>query len=93
MKTVKVGVKSDRNAPRLELFVRIIWAIPTAVVICIFGMIAKLCILLNWLCILVTGKRNRTLTGVARDYLYYSTKVQAYLSLLTDERSPILPED
>jgi hypothetical protein len=43
--------------------------------------------------ILITGKRNIALNDVIRGYFYYSTKVRAYLGLITDERNPILPED
>jgi hypothetical protein len=93
MKTVKVNVKGGKKASRAELFIRILWAIPSLIVLWIFGIIAGLCLIVHWFFILITGKRNRVLNNVVRVYVYYSTKVRAYLSLLTDERSPILPED
>lgn len=93
MKTVNVSVKSDKKVSRAELFIRILWAIPSAIVLWIFGVIAGICLVVHWFFMLITGKRNKMLNGVVRGYLYYSTKMRAYLSLLTDERNPILPED
>ena len=93
MKTLNVLVQSNKKSPRLELFVRILWAIPTAIVLWIFGIIAGMCLVVQWFYILITGRRSRMLNDVIRGYFYYSTKVRAYLGLITDERSPILPED
>jgi hypothetical protein len=93
MKTVSVLVRSDKKSPRLELFVRIIWAIPTAFVLWIYGLLSGICLVIQLVFILITGKRNIALNDVIRGYFYYSTKVRAYLGLITDERNPILPED
>jgi hypothetical protein len=93
MKTVKVDVKSDNKSPRLELFVRILWAIVGGIVLWFFSIIAVVCIIVHWFFILITGRRNKTLNNVIRVYLYYKTKFEAYVTMLTDERSPILPED
>ncbi|MDE1851318.1 MAG: DUF4389 domain-containing protein [Candidatus Micrarchaeota archaeon] len=93
MKTVKVEVKSDPKASRLELFVRILWGIVSGIVLWVFSIIAGICLMVHWIYILILGKRSKTLNNVVRAYFYYSTKYRAYLSLLTDERNPIIPED
>ena len=93
MKTVKIDIKSSAKSPRIELFVRIIWGIVSAIVLIIFGIIAGLCLIVHWFYILITGKRSKMLNDVVKKYLYYHTKVSAYLSMVTDERNPILPEE
>ncbi|MDE1856248.1 MAG: DUF4389 domain-containing protein [Candidatus Micrarchaeota archaeon] len=93
MKTVKVEVKSGPRSPRWELLVRIPWAIVSGIVLWGFSIVAGICWILQILSILFTGNRNGVLNGVLRSYVYYTTKMHAYLGLLTDERNPILPED
>ncbi|MGD0728744.1 MAG: DUF4389 domain-containing protein [Candidatus Micrarchaeaceae archaeon] len=93
MKTLKIDVKSGEKASRLELFVRILWLIVGGIILWFYSIIAIVCIIVHWFFILITGKRNKTLNNVLRVYLYYKTKFEAYLIMLTDERSPLLPED
>lgn len=93
MKTVKISVLSTDKASRAELFVRILWFIVSAIVLCVFGVIALLCLIVHWFYILITGKRHKTLNNVLRVYVYYRAKMEAYTMMVTEERSPILPED
>jgi hypothetical protein len=93
MKTVKIDIKSNDKALRWELFVRILWAIVGGIILWVYSIIALVCIILHWFFILITGRRNKTLNNVLKVYLYYRTKFEAYLIMLTDERSPLLPED
>jgi len=93
MKTVKMTITSADKASRLELFVRIPWFIITAIILWIYTIIALICMVVQWFYILITGKRQKTLNNVIRVYVIYRAKFGAYLSLLTDERSPLLPED
>ena len=66
-------------------------AIVSGIVLWIFSIIALICLVVQWLIILITGKRNNSLTGILRSYFYYRTRLDGYLLLLTDERSPIIP--
>lgn len=93
MKTVQIAVKSDNKASRLELFIRIVWAIPTGIFFWLFSIVAGVCLILHWLFILITGTRNNALNDIIKTYVYYQAKVHSYMSLLTDERNPIFPED
>lgn len=93
MKTVKINVVSLAKASKVELFVRILWAIVSSIVLWFFSIIVGVCVIIQWFYILITGKRHRTLNKVIRIYIYYRTKVEAYIMMLTEERSPILPED
>ena len=92
MDTVKVDVKSADQASRIELFIRWVWMVITYIVMAIFGIVAGICLVLQWLLILVTGKRNATLTSWLKKYWTYQSEVMAYQLLITDERNPIMPE-
>jgi uncharacterized membrane protein len=92
MKTVQYDVQSDQKASRVELFVRIIWGIISMIVLWILAVIAGICFILQWLYILVSGKRSTELNKVIKIYVRYQVGVISYLYLLTDERNPILPE-
>ena len=80
------------DASRLELFVRLLWAIPTGIVLYILSLIGLLFTVVQFLHILVLGKRMR----FAHSWLFklnaYHVKWSSYF-YLTDERSPIWPED
>jgi hypothetical protein len=93
MKTVKIDVTSKDRASRLELFIRIIWLIVGGIILWLYSIIAAICIIVQWFFILIMGRRNKPLNNVIKVYLYYRTKFEAYLMMLTDERSPLLPED
>ena len=93
MKTVKISADGQKVALRLELLVRLVWAVVSSVVLFFFGIIAMICALLQWLHILVTRRRHAWLNRVLASYVFYRAKLNAYLFMLTDERSPILPED
>ncbi len=92
MNTVKVDLKSDDKASRVELIVRWVWAIITCIVLFFFAIIALICFALQWLFILFTGKRNATLTGWLKKYCVYHAQASAYQLLITDERNPLIPE-
>jgi cellulose synthase/poly-beta-1,6-N-acetylglucosamine synthase-like glycosyltransferase len=93
MKTVKIDVTSKDRASRLELFIRILWLIVGGIILWLYSIIAAICIIVQWFFILIMGRRNKSLNNVIKVYLYYRTKFEAYLMMLTDERSPLLPED
>lgn len=93
MKTVKVGIKSQDRASRVELFVRIVWTIVSSIVLWFFSILACVCAVVQWLYILVTGKRHRGLNNLLKVYVLYRTKLAAYAFMLTEERNPIFPED
>ena len=93
MKTLKIDVKSDKKASRLELFVMILWLIFGGIVLFFFSIVAAICTILQWLYILITGKRSMSLNNVLRIYVVYRFSLEGYLLMLTDERSPIIPTE
>lgn len=93
MKTVKYEVAFDEKASRLELLIRFIWLIPCGIVSFFLGIIYMFAYMIQFLHILVLGKRQKTLHNWILKYQCYYTKVNTYVLLLTDERAPIMPED
>ena len=91
MKTVSFDVDSSAKASRVELFVRILWCMVSYIVLLVFGMVAGLCLILEWLVILFTGKRNASLNNIIKMYVLYCVRLYAYALTLTEERSPIIP--
>lgn len=91
MKTVKISVTSSNKASRWELLVRILWAIICGIVLFFFSIIACICAIIQWLYILITGKRSKSLNNLLKSYVIYRAQLNAYLYMLTDERNPILP--
>jgi len=92
MKTVKSQISYTEKASRLELFVRIIYAIPIVIILWVFSFLAGLVQIILWLHILILGRRHRTLSNFIKAYVTYVFRIRVYLDLVTDERPPIIPE-
>lgn len=93
MKTVKYDVTYAEKSDRLELFIRILWMIPTLIVAGVLSFIGTIAWVLQFLHILVFAKRNKMLADWLVKYMEYVTKANSYVMLMTDERNPIMPED
>ena len=93
MKSVKYSVEYGKKAGRLELLMRILWSIPSYIVMMVLSIICMIALTLQLLYVIVFGKRHRTLHDWIIKYFAYSVKWGSYIALLTDERNPIMPED
>lgn len=93
METVKLNTVYKRSAKRWELLIRFLWSIPSYIVLAILGVICTIAVVLQFVHILLFGKRNKGLYNWTLKYLKYYTNWIPYLLLLTDERNPIVPED
>jgi len=92
MKTVATKIKYIPKASRLELIIRFLWIIPAGIVLLVFGLIAAVCFILQWLYILFRGRRNRSLHVMIKTCTIQKYRIEVYFSLLTDERAPIVPD-
>ena len=81
----------EQPAGRVELLVRIVYWIIIGIVLWVYGLIAIICLVIQWLVILVLGHRNRDLSDFARGYLEYLVHVMPYMYIMTDRRPNILP--
>lgn len=81
----------EHDAGRLELLVRILYWILIGIVMWIYGIIACICLIVQWFHILILGSRNEGLSDFAKGYLEYVIHVMPYLYFMTDRRPDIMP--
>jgi len=81
----------EQPAGRLELLVRIVYWIVVGIVLMVYGILAFVCLILQWFVILFFGRRNRGLSEFIRGYLEYSVHVMPYMNIMTDRRPGIMP--
>jgi hypothetical protein len=81
----------ELTARRLELLVRILYWILIGIVLWVYGLIAGICLVIQWFAILILGHRNRDLSDFIRGYLEYSVYVMPYTYVMTDSRPDIMP--
>jgi len=91
METVKITVKSDEKAGRLELFIRFIWGTIVAIVLGIIGIFVCIAWCIQWIYILILGKRNAGLAKFINAWLVAWSQLMFYNNLATDERPPLMP--
>jgi hypothetical protein len=81
----------ENNADRLELLIRIFYWILIGIVAAVYGIIATICLFIQWFHILLLGQRNEMLSDFAKGYLEYMVHVMGYTYIMTDKRPDILP--
>jgi hypothetical protein len=81
----------ERTAGRIELLIRIVYSILIGIVAAIYGMLAGLCMFIQFFVILILGRRSRGLSDFIRGYLEYYVHILSYTGLMTDARPGILP--
>ena len=83
----------QKKASRIELFVRIFYAIPVGIILFFYGIIASLCVAVQWIIILILGRRSEGLSDFIKGYLEYYVHLMSYFSYMTDKRPGITPQD
>lgn len=81
----------ERDASRLELFIRIAYTIAIIIVLAVYQFLAMICVIVQWFVILVLGHRNEGLSNFVKGYLEYYVHVLSYTSVMTDRRPGIMP--
>jgi hypothetical protein len=81
----------EHDAGRLELLIRILYWILIGIVLWVYGIVAGICLFIQWFHILILGQRNEWLSNVAKGYLEYLVDVMSYTYILTDKRPEIFP--
>ena len=82
----------EHDAGRLELLVRIAYWIAIGIVAWVYGLIAFLCLIVQWFHILILGRRSQGLSDFAKGYLEYMVHRMPYTYLITDRRPAVLPD-
>jgi hypothetical protein len=81
----------EEKAGRIELFIRIIYSFVIGIVLAIYGIIAGICLFVQFFIILILGRRSEGVSNLIKGYLEYYVHVLSYTSFMTDERPGILP--
>ncbi len=82
----------EHDAKRLELLIRIVYAFVILVVLMVYGVIAQICMFIQWFVILILGRRSEGLSNFIKGYLEYYVHVVGYVYWMTDDRPGIFPE-
>jgi len=82
----------EHDASRLELFIRIVYSFVVMLVLAVYGFIAEICMLIQWLVILILGRRSEGLSNFIKGYLEYFVHVIGYVYWMTDDRPGIMPK-
>ena len=81
--TYDVGYPQERN--RMTVAFRIILAIPHLIVSQVWGYLAQVLSVVQWVIVLFTGKRNEGIWNLQQSWLGYYSRVIGYVDLLFDE--------
>jgi hypothetical protein len=73
---------------RLTTFFRLILAIPVAIVLYVFGIVAWFAVVIAWFAIILTGRYPKGLYEFVADFTRFLARVTAYSVLLTDAYPP-----
>jgi hypothetical protein len=84
--TFETDYTEERN--RLTTFFRLIMAIPVAIVLYVFGIVASIAIVIAWFAIVITGRYPEGLYNFVADFNRFVARVTAYAVLLTDPYPP-----
>jgi len=83
----------EHDARRLELFVRIVYGwICIGIIVGVYGLIAEICMLIQWFVILILGRRSEGLSNFIKGYFEYLVHVISYFYFMTDDRPGLFPE-
>jgi hypothetical protein len=87
---VRLVVTDDLRRSRLTVFFRILLTIPHFVVLVVWGVLAVIAIVLNWIATLVIGTPPSALWRFLARFLRYQLQVSAYLFLMANPFPPFL---
>jgi hypothetical protein len=81
---IRLVVTDDLQRNRLTAFFRLILAIPHLIWLALWGIVAVLAAIANWVAMLIYGKSPDGLHNFLATFLRYQTHVYAYLLLIAD---------
>jgi Domain of unknown function (DUF4389) len=81
---IELEVHAGLERSRLTVFFRLLLAIPHLIWLLLWGIVAYVAAIVNWVATLVSGESPDALHRFLTAYLRYQTHVYAYLSLIAD---------
>ena len=85
---VRVEIDYAEPANRLTTFFRFLMVISHMIALVFYGIAAYFVFIFLWFVIMITGKRPQGPANFIAAYIRWSTRVNAYQYLLTDEYPP-----
>jgi hypothetical protein len=82
----------EENASRIELIVRIFYKLVLRIVFFLYGILASICLCIQWIIILILGRRIESINGILSGYAKYTIQIISYSTYITDERPGIDPK-
>jgi hypothetical protein len=81
---VRTTLENDAPVNRLTNALRIIWAIPAAIIFIVIGIGAAVVAVISWFAIVITGKDPQGMWDFMVKAVRYGLQLQAYTLLMTD---------
>jgi hypothetical protein len=81
---VRTSFSFEENADRLSSALRIIWAIPAAIITAVVGIAAEVVVLISWFAIVITGRQSKGMWDFVLKVLRMAFQLQSYILLMTD---------
>ncbi|KYC45643.1 MAG: hypothetical protein APG12_00686 [Candidatus Methanofastidiosum methylothiophilum] len=85
----KITFSFEQSSRRIELLIRIFYGFVLAIIASLWGMLAAMVLFIEWFYILFTTKKNFGLWEFSVRFINFYMRVNAYNSILTDERPPL----
>ena len=89
---VELNIQYSEKLSRLTTFFRLIMVIPQYIVIYFLQIAAEVILFLSWFAILFTGRYPKSFFEFIVWYMRWTTRVTAYLYMLTDKYPPFSGE-
>ncbi len=81
---VRSEILFEESADRLTTGLRLIWAIPAAIIGAVVGIGAYVVMIISWFAIVITGKQSRGMWDFILKVLRFAFQLESYLLLMTD---------
>lgn len=81
---VRSEISFEESADRLTNALRLIWAIPAAIIAAVVGIGAYIVVIISWFAIVITGKQSRGMWDFVLKALRFSFQLESYVFLMTD---------
>jgi hypothetical protein len=81
---VRSEISYEESADRLTNALRLIWAIPAAIIAVVVGIGAYVVVLISWFAIVITGKQSRGMWDFVLKVLRFTFQLESYVFLMTD---------
>ncbi len=85
----RITFSFEFTSKRIELLIRFFYGFVLSLIASVWGMIVSLVVFIEWFYILFTAKKNFGLWEFSVRFINFFMRVNAYISILTDERPPI----